>query len=60
MKFEDDKYLDLGEDFYSYSTPFALNKPCLIDYNQSLSKELGLNLSHFEWLEFLNGRRINF
>jgi uncharacterized protein YdiU (UPF0061 family) len=59
VKFEDDKYLDLGEDFYSYSTPLPLNKPYLIDYNQSLSKELGLNLSHFEWLEFLNGE-INF
>jgi uncharacterized protein YdiU (UPF0061 family) len=50
-------YLNLGRDFYSKTEIEAFESPILIDYNESLAKEMGLNISEEDAVKYFSGNK---
>lgn len=51
-------YSKLGEEFYSKTEVESFESPFLIDYNEALAKELGIDLSEEEILKYFSGSKL--
>jgi uncharacterized protein YdiU (UPF0061 family) len=50
-------YTNLGDQFYSQTNIESFEGPFLIDYNEGLAKELGLDISGEEALQYFSGNK---